>query len=283
MITSINQSKFLIVYKTGCGHRAAITMTGKKALVVLTNEAFLPSTGKKHYRETTELGELSPVDEVDFNARHRPTGVDIMEVGHLWLKLAKENDYEMTFCSPCGGGIAFDPTSVKMLAEHDKELSKKIWTDCTLMAKLNHTYPIEWIRPDSYDLVIIPGSHAAMFDLPENKKIACCIAECYRRRKAICAIGHGVAALLNVRLEAAGGEYLLKGKRITCFTREEENKVNLEKLVPFSIEEKAKERGAKVELAKPFEPKVVTDERLITAQSTPSIHEFIQAILKNAA
>lgn len=290
-------------------------MTGKKALVILTNEAFLPQGGRgggPHPRALTEPNGMpsesagkyapsswttpitttfpkSPVASANFTDVHKQTGVDIMEVGYLWMCLAKENNFDLTFCSPRGGAISYDPASIKALERENSRMADEIWDEETLMSKLNHTYPCEWVRPEDYDMVIIPGSHGTMFDLPEHNEVAKCISRVYNNDGTVCAIGHGVAALLNVRCEetnhhhrGTATDYLLKGKRITCFSKEEEEKVRLEKFIPYHIDEKARERGAEVETGRPFEPKVVVDERLITAQSYPSIHEFIKAILKCA-
>ncbi len=283
-------------------------MTGKKALVILTNESFLPAEGKGSapYAPISEALEdrsitsyapstwqspitttYAPSSEYPqtemFETRHRPTGVDILEVGQLWFNLAKQENWEITFTTPRGGAVAIDPHSIKQLG---KEFAERIWNDSSLMCKLNHTYPCAWINPKDYQIAIIPGSHASMLDLPHCKSVTSLISKVWENTGCVAAIGHGVAALLNVResVSKKSGEYILKDRKITCFTREEEEKSQLEKFTPYSIEEKAKERGAKVLNGKPFESRVVVDESedkcLITAQSYPSTREFIQSIIK---
>lgn len=287
----------------------------KKALVILTNESFLPQSGRgsPSYSQpikseqtdedvtrfapstwqspmtTTHAPTKVPSETDEFNTLHRPTGVDILEVGHLWFKLAKQENWELTFATPRGGAVAIDPLSIKAL---DKKFADEIWHDSCLMAKLNHTYPVAWVDPKEYQCVVIPGSHAAMLDLPECHTVSKTIARVWQEAGCIAAIGHGVAALLNVREDESRSrccstDYLVSGKRLTCYTQEEEEKAKLSRFVPYSIEELARKRGAKLEKGRPFESKVVVDESehgkcLITAQSYPSIHDFIQALIKHA-
>lgn len=288
----------------------------RKALIILTNESFLPQSGRgspsysqpiKSEQTDEEITRFAPstwqspitttfapttlpAETEEFNALHRPTGVDILEVGNLWFKLAKQENWELTFATPRGGAVAIDPISIKAL---DKKFADEIWHDGCLMAKLNHTYPIAWINPKEYQCVVIPGSHAAMLDLPECHTVRKTIARVWQEAGCVAAIGHGVAALLNIREDEARRsdddstrDYLVSGKRLTCYTQEEEEKAKLAKFVPYSLEELARKRGAKLEKGKPFESKVVVDESehgkvLITAQSYPSIHEFIQTLIKH--
>lgn len=293
-------------------------MAGKRILVVLSNESFLPAGGKGsppyhgHQPQRPRDAETEPsVDERDpctfapsswssatpathaptagpageqeFEAKHRKTGADILEIAKVWCRLAKKEGRELTFCSPRGGAIAIDPLSIKALCNEGKELADRIWHDSELMGKINHTIPTAWVNPKDYDMVIIPGSHAAILDLPHCSTVAKLISAIYAENGVVAAIGHGVAALLNVR-EPSGHGYLIKGKRIACFTREEEQKMQLEKFIPWSVEDKCKERGAQVQRTGPFEPKVIVDKQgdkcLVTAQSYPSANDFIEAIIK---
>lgn len=299
----------------------------KKILVILTNEAFIPSTGrggrypsppsnpqhsKREYDDFSPSGWTSPLTSIqdppsllqnanpdEFTRNHRSTGADIYEIGYFWMKFRKEQGIEMVFASPRGGPIPFDPISIESM-EGDDKLKNQLKEEKELMNKLGHTFPISWIRnPEEYDLVLIPGGHECMFDLPEHKEIGRIISRVYENGGLVGAIGHGVSALLNARKEEneereredrerkergsiekreERGEYLIKGKRITCFTSTEEREKKYEQYLPYNLEEKLKERGARVEMGKPFQPFVISDDRLITGQSWPSIHEFVKKI-----
>lgn len=258
----------------------------KHALVILTNEAFLTQRERKQSflkaipnpfaSSTTEPG---PIE--DFVQTHRNTGVDIVELGYMWMILLRQLNVDLTFVSPKGGPVALDPNSVNVM-EADKDLKNKLKDEREFMVKMSHTYPVGWVNPEDYGMVIIPGCHGAMLDLPESPEINRCISKIYENGGLICAIGHGVSALINVKSSKTSTEseqdYLVRGKRITCFTNAEEKEAGFESFLPYRLEDKLKEHGAKIEIQSPFSPNVIENENLITAQSWPSAQKFVQKI-----
>jgi len=286
-------------------------LAGKKALVILTNEAYLPKSKKNPSRMgngvtpmNKENGAVIGVppttwtcpcptimeppktydnindSEKDFTREHQPTGVDVFELGYMWLHLHKEYKMELVFTTPRGGPVAADPKSVDRM-EKDSKLRDKLKDEREFIAKMGHTLPISWIKPEEFKLVILLGSHGAMFDLPEHDDVACAITEIYRKNGYVAAIGHGIAGLMNVRKERRG-DYLIKGKKITCPTKDEEREVGYDSFLPYMLEDRLKERGANIQNKKAFESNVVVDERLITAQNAPSVQEFVKKIGESA-
>lgn len=255
----------------------------KRALVILTNEAFLTQRERKQSflkaipnPFSSATSEPGPIE--DFVQTHRKTGVDIVELGYMWMILLRQLNLDLTFVSPKGGPVALDPNSVNVM-ESDKDLKNKLKEEREFMVKMSHTYPISWVNPEDYGLVVIPGCHGAMLDLPECHETNKVISKIYENGGLICAIGHGVSAIINVKTsETRGQEYLVKGKRITCFTNAEEKEAGFEGFLPYRLEDKLKERGAKLEIQSPFSPNVIESENLITAQSWPSAQKFVQKI-----
>jgi putative intracellular protease/amidase len=288
-------------------------MESKRALVILTNEAFIPKCGRGGHREqpgsnyemmatpgkqpvvmsspsswtpnitSVHSPTVDPNEEI-FAKMHHKTGVDILEVGYFWTHFFRENRIELTFASPRGGAVALDPLSIDSV-EKDDRLKNRLKEDREFMMKLGHTYPISWVDLEEFDIVLVPGCHGALFDLSEHPDVAKAITTVYNRGGYICCIGHGCAALINAKASPHypsttpnPTEYLIKNKKITCYTNEEEKQKRYEEYLPFMLEDKLEERGAKVEHGKPFQSFVITDERLITAQSWPSIQEFVKKI-----
>lgn len=290
-------------------------LMGKKALVILTNEAYLPRSNRKPTaphrvgnnvsapsREAGPLVNIPPASWVspqpticeppttydsikatleDFARSHQPTGVNVFELGYIWMHLQKQLRMELVFATPRGGPVAPDPLSVERM-EKDSQLRDRLRDERDFINKMGHTLPISWIKPEEFKLVILLGSHGAMFDLPEHDDVACVISEIYRNNGFVAAIGHGIAGLLNVRPESrptsSTTDYFVKGRKITCPTREEEQKMGFENYLPYYLEERLKERGANLQNKKPFESNVVVDSRLITAQNAPSIQEFVEKL-----
>lgn len=93
------------------------------------------------------------------------------------------------------------------------------------------------------------------------------------------AVCHGPVALLNVKL--SDGTNVLKGKKVTSFTQQEEiaEKHELTKVIPFLLDEAIKEQGAIFSNAQPFDSHVVVDGNLITGQNPASASGVAKAII----
>ena len=66
------------------------------------------------------------------------------------------------------------------------------------------------------------------------------------------------------------GEFLVKGKKVTGFTNEEEDAVGLSKIVPFLLEDALKANGALYSKGENWAPFAVEDGLLITGQNPAS-------------
>jgi putative intracellular protease/amidase len=122
-----------------------------------------------------------------------------------------------------------DPSSVAFLNNPDWQTTHK------LADYLGHA--------DEFDAVFIPGGHGPIFDLAVAKVSQQVITEFAEKGKIVAAVCHGPAAFMNVTL--AGGEHLLKRKEVTGFSNAEEDSIGLSEVVPFLLEDKLKEVGAK--------------------------------------
>jgi putative intracellular protease/amidase len=254
--------------------------TQKMILVILTNVHNL-----KMHRG------LQAIDEESTETK---TGFDIKEVGYLWTCLQKAANVELVFATPKGGEAPIDPKSMEE-AKNDEQL-KDFFKNRAFLDQFKHTKSLEDIlreeeeeernaggRPGKkrYACVIVPGSHGAMIDLPECKTVQK-VMECILKSNGhVATIGHGLAAMLNVRnvtSSALKEDYFLKDKKVTCFTNDEEKKLNYAEQLPFFLEDRVRERGAKMEKSDPFTPKVVEEQQLLTAQNHQSIKEWIKKI-----
>lgn len=260
----------------------------KRVLVVVTNEAFIPSSNREGNILPMQPSQMQPEDfkfleanRADPTALNKNyTGVDVYELAHIWQLLRHQLDCPVDFASPRGGPTAADPFSVERMRK-DEKLRQKVNDDRELIDAMGHTYPLEWINAEDYNCIVIPGCRGAMFDLPESRKLEQIISQVYDKEHGmICTIGHGAAALINVK-KSGSQDYLIKNRKITCFSDREEKEMQMDRILPFLIEDRLKERGARIELADPNQSKVVIDERLITAQNSQSIRDFIQKISEN--
>ncbi len=192
----------------------------------------------------------------------KPTGFYVPEVTHPHRALVNR-DFAVEFASPRGGKPPMDPGSI----QSNDDVSRKFLATETWREALDNSMRPDQIDPGRYRAIFFAGGHGTMWDFPEDEGLRSIATTIYTRGGVVAAVCHGPAALINIRI---GDEFLVAGKTVTCFTNEEETAVALADVVPFLLEDRLKERGATIIPAAPFQPQVVTSERLVTGQNPAS-------------
>jgi len=211
-----------------------------KALIVVTSHGSLGPTGK-------------------------PTGYYLSEVAHMYRALAEEG-LEIDVASPKGGKAPVDPSSLKL----DDPAVREFWENPVTKAKMDRTHWLSDVDPAAYGAILFAGGHGSMWDFPENKEIQRLIQSVYQRDGVVAAVCHGPAALINAVL--TDGSYLVAGKQIASFTNDEELAVHTNKIVPFELETKLKERGCNFVKASDWQENVVAEGRVVTGQNPQSAY-----------
>jgi putative intracellular protease/amidase len=139
------------------------------------------------------------------------------------------------------------------------------------------TRPLKEIDAYKYQVIYFAGGHGTMWDFPANPEIDRLASAIYMNDGIVAAVCHGPSALVDVRLP--GGKYLIEGKEINSFTDAEEREVKKDKIVPFLLESRLRERGAKFIAAKNWSEIVIVSERLITGQNPQSASALGKAIV----
>jgi putative intracellular protease/amidase len=177
-----------------------------------------------------------------------------------------DNGYDVAIASPKGGKPPVDPKSLQ--PENQTEYTKRLENDKVVKEKLENTLVLSEVSPEDYDTLFLPGGHGPMWDLSQDKDLKDLVEKFYNTSKIISAVCHGPAGLIQAIDK--NGDSILKNKRITGFTNDEEEMVKLDKTVPFSLENKLKELGGKFEKTENFKPFVVSDGQIITGQNPAS-------------
>lgn len=202
------------------------------------------------------------------------TGYYLGEVSHPW-EVLHHSGYEIDFVSPKGGKAPVDGFNL------DDAANNAFWNNNEYRYKVEHTLTPSEINPNDYAAIYYAGGHGAMWDFADNVQLAKIAQQIYEKNGIVGAVCHGPAGLVNIKL--SNGKYLVDGKKINAFTNEEEAAVKLEKVVPFALETKLIERGAKFEKSGLWQQHVVTDSRVVTGQnpqSAKAVGEAILALLK---
>jgi putative intracellular protease/amidase len=220
----------------------------KKVLFVVTSHDQLGNTGEK-------------------------TGFWTEELAAPYYELLDQG-IEITIATPKGGQPPIDPKSEDPSAA--TEDTKRFDKDTELQTKLKNTLKLADVNQADYDAVFYPGGHGPLWDLATDKNSIALIEAFYTNNKPVGFVCHAPAVLKDVKVN---GEFLVKGKKVTGFSNEEEEAVGLTKVVPFLLEDALKQNGATYSKAENWQPYAVEDGLLITGQNPASSKLVAQKIL----
>ncbi|MEL6467211.1 MAG: type 1 glutamine amidotransferase domain-containing protein [Pseudomonadota bacterium] len=187
---------------------------------------------------------------------------------------------EVTLTSIAGGAIPVDDRSVAPDGENDASVERYL-KDAGLKDKVANTLRFTDIDAGGFDAVFLPGGHGTMFDYPDNAELAAVIEAFDRAGKIVAAVCHGPAGLVGVL--GSDGLPFVQGRRLAAFTDSEEHAVGLQDAVPFLLETRLKQHGAKHEAAPDFEPFAIRDGNLITGQNPASAQKTADLVLDAVA
>ena len=137
------------------------------------------------------------------------------------------------------------------------------------MNRLGATLKPEDIKPEDYAAIYYAGGHGVIWDFPDNVALQTISREIYEAGGVVSSVCHGAVGLLNILL--SDGELLIKGKKVTGFSNEEEQLAGLAEFVPYLTETELVKRGALYEKAsEPWAAYAIADGRLITGQNPAS-------------
>ena len=166
------------------------------------------------------------------------------------------------------GGLApHDPEGLQVVGK-SKAAVDRFLADPSSLSKLQRTLELETVDPRAFAVVFLPGGHGTMWDFAQSETLGRLAGQAYDSGAIIGAICHGVAGLLGAR--RSDGHPLVEGMRINSFTNAEEEAAGLTGVVPYLVESRLRELGAKFESAPNFQPKVIRDGRIITGQNPQS-------------
>jgi putative intracellular protease/amidase len=210
-----------------------------KILMILTSHDILGSTGRK-------------------------TGFWLEEFAAPYY-VFRDADVSLTLASPKGGQPPLDPKSD--LPENQTPAMARFKKDQTAQQNLATTKKLADMRSQDFDTIFYVGGHGPMWDLVDNPHSIALIESFYNSGKPVAAVCHSPAVFHRVTIQ---GKPLVKGKRVTGFTNEEEAEMQLTKVVPFLVEDELKRIGANFEKVANWQPLALIDGRVVTGQNPAS-------------
>ncbi|MFE0464714.1 type 1 glutamine amidotransferase domain-containing protein [Kitasatospora sp. NPDC058965] len=213
---------------------------------------------------------------------HWPVGFWGAELTHPYYELT-EAGFRVTIASPAGGKVEMDslsdPRDPSEWAAEDLITMGFVNTPA-LAALLEDTPALDDLDLDRYEALLIAGGQSPMFTFRDNKPLHQAVRAFWEAEKVVAAYCHGVAALVDCEL--ADGTALVAGRTLTGFSNTEEdygNRAAGVQIMPWSVEDALRERGANYISAGLFKPFAVRDGRLITGQQQYSSRKVAQAVI----
>ncbi|MEM9334837.1 MAG: type 1 glutamine amidotransferase domain-containing protein [Pseudomonadota bacterium] len=216
----------------------------------------------------TNHDRIGPADDAEAEA----TGFHLFEAAMPWAMLT-DAGFAVDIATPRGGKAPIDPTS----RDGREPESLRFLGDPDVSAAIEHSRALADMRIDRYDALYFPGGYGAMWDLPNDADIARTVSGFFDSGRVVAAVCHGPAALVDVR--RPGGDWLVEGREIACFTDDEERAMKKDTLMPFLLGTRLRERGARLRSAAVFEAAVAVSDRLVTGQNPASAAGVGRAML----
>jgi putative intracellular protease/amidase len=230
--------------------RDVMTDATRKVLFVVTSNDRLGDTGRK-------------------------TGFHFEELATPYYALG-DGGFDVTIASVSGGAAPVDPSSRKERGKNTPSVERFL-DDPEAIAKIEDTPAVADLSMDDFAALYLPGGHGTMWDLPGCEPLGRLIERAIADDKPVATICHGAAGLLAAK--RPDGTPLVEGREINSFTDAEETSVGLDGAVPFLLESRLREQGARFKAAEKFKAIVVTDGNLITGQNPASAQPLAEMLL----
>jgi len=191
----------------------------------------------------------------------------------------KDAGAKLTLVSPKGGQPPLDPKSDEPDAQ--TEATRRFKADADAQRALAHTGKLAEVDAAKYDAVFYPGGHGPLWDLAQDTHSLQLIQQMLQADKTVAAVCHAPGVLW--RAKGADGASVVKGKRVTGFTNDEEEASGLTQVVPFLVQDLLVESGGVYSKVANWQPHVVVDGALITGQNPASSEPAARALLARQA
>jgi len=208
-----------------------------------------------------------------------PTGWYLEELAHPFLRFKREG-YYVVIASVNGGHTTVNPQSLK---DADDE-AKGFWDNSDYRTLTENTLRLEDLDGTKFDAVFFVGGHGTMFDFPKCSALERISREVFERGGIVSGVCHGPIAFCDIHLTS--GELLIRGRRVTGFSNEEEDQAGLGKYLPKHEDGKQNladiltDCGALYSKGPAWKPYTVTDERIMTGQNPASARPLSENIVR---
>ena len=206
----------------------------------------------------------------------KPTGLWAEELAEPWLAFDAAG-WAIELASPQGGPVPFDPGSLPAPDQRGGVVGRFL-DHPVAREQVRQTRTVASVHGADYDAVFLPGGHGTMWDTATDPGVCRAVEAAWAAGRLVAAVCHGPAGLVAAR--DAQGRPLVQGRRVSAFTNAEEDAVGLSGVVPFALETRLRELGARFESVPNWQPLAVRDGQLVTGQNPQSSAAVTAAVLQ---
>lgn len=186
--------------------------------------------------------------------------------------------FDISIATPLGVQPTPDQLSMSSQYYADDEIAEQQAYLDKMGQQLASPLKLEEVSAADYDVVFQVGGHGPMQDMAVHPTVGQLFADVLAdENKILAAVCHGPAAFLSAHLP--DGTWLMKGRRLTGFSNEEENAATFAANAPWLLEDRLRLAGALYEAEPAWTPHVVVDGNLITGQQQKSAGVAAKAVL----
>jgi putative intracellular protease/amidase len=183
--------------------------------------------------------------------------------------------HTVEFATIQGGQAPIDPVSLD--APWLTDAGRRLLDDAGIIARLSRTPSLKEVDAASFDGLYMVGGAAVMWDFPHDRTLGELLRSFSSSGRVFGGVCHGVSGLLNPH----AGPDLVKGRRLTCISNQEDELAGFDKIVPSMPETPLRNAGAQLTFAaEPFAANAVRDGNLVTGQNPASAASCGQLLIE---
>lgn len=196
---------------------------------------------------------------------NNPTGTWLEELAASYYAFT-DAGIQVEVASPQGDAAPIDPASLQDPWLTDT--GRRFQSDPKAQQQISATRLLSDVANREFDAVYLVGGLGAIWDFQENSDLGKLVSRMNTGGKLVSGVCHGVLGLTSIRNTA--GEPIVKGRKVTGVSNQEEKLGGLDQIVPTTPQDRLTALGAHYVCGAPFEPHVVRDGNLFTGQNPAS-------------
>ena len=189
-----------------------------------------------------------------------------------------DSGFEVLLASPLGGAAPVDPRSVDKAQAAPPDAPEHRWLgDAEANERVSATIPTSDLDAAELAAAYLVGGRGAMWDMPKDQALGRLLRDLLDGGKIVGSICHGAAAFVGA--VTSGGEPLVRGRELTCYSDDEERAAGVETVVPFLLESELRTLGADVLVGERGTDFTIEDGLLVSGQNPASSASTAKAVV----